>query len=230
LSDSSSSILEESSIYIKKSINKDSFNNKNRIRSISVNSNSANNKPKIKSNTSNLIQKKLTHNLYNSINLNTIKKENEKTKEKDVGTQSAVLLDNFLKEANARTNKKIEPAGKTFSGNFFTKYSGKKTVNNLKKYFGDKKPYLNGDKDIQDNIKNEKKINFNFYWSKRPLDKENTFFRKRTENLEVNPNIIDENKKFIFNKKEKEEKKTINSTENTIFDDDDEQRGRNVPH
>ena len=78
------------------------------------------------------------------------------------------------------------------------------------------------------------------YASKRPLDKENTFFRKKTQiNEKKNENINKKNINLnmskdingLINEKisPREEKKTI-TIESTILDENDELIGRNIPH
>ena len=85
---------------------------------------------------------------------------------------------------------------------------------------------------------NNKKINYkqNFYTSKRPMDKENNLFRKKTKNNEVKSICLKEkqNKNILINRNsgiiKEEEKKTINTIDNTIIDENEEKIGRNIPH
>ena len=239
-SNSSSSILDEpSSVYTKKSIGKETPINKNKVRSISVN-NSALNQTKRQLNTSPYANKN-----RNIASLN--KKRNisvltclttQKSGNINSTTQSVNFLNNILKETNKiELDRSMNNAGKTFTNNFFKKYTNNNNKNNnlnyLNNYFTASNNFLNKTRFIENN-RNGEKINLNYYASKRPVDKEKTFFRKKAQNNGIKPVNLKENKAInsIINKNDdnqKEDKNTI-TTENTILDDNEEIIGRNIPH
>ena len=231
---SSSSVLDEPSIYTKKSVPKETPNNNSRIRSISV-KNSNINKAKMKLNNTPIIKRNINKNLCKSINISSL--TNKKDSNDNVSKQSICFINSIINDNNKmENNKNINKAGKTFSNNFFKKYSNSNNnINFLNNYFTTSNVYLNNYKEIinNNNRKNGDKINFNFYASKRPIDEGKTFFRKKNKRKEIKLENRRDNKgiNVLLNKNndKKEEKKTI-TTENTILDDNEEIRGRNIPH
>ena len=243
-SNSSSSMIEEPTIYTKKSVQKEKTINKNnnRIRSVSVN-NTENNKNKIKLNNSPFIHRNVNKSINKKVNINVLNKQ--KATNNDLTSESINYMNNIIKDNNfLQTEKNINQAGKTFTSNFFKKYSNFNNHNysNINNFYSVKNNvYFNNRKVIEtNNKKNEDKNNFNFYASKRPLDKENTFFRKKIQiNEKKNENINKRNINLnmskdingLINEKisPREEKKTI-TIESTILDENDELIGRNIPH
>ena len=230
---SSSSVLDEPSIYTKKSVPKEAPNNNSRIRSISV-SNANINKAKMKLNNTPIIKRNIGKNLCKSINISSL--TNKKDSKDNMSKQSICFINSIINNNKMENNKNINKAGKTFSNNFFKKYSNSNNnVNFVNNYFTTSNAYLNNYKEIinNNNRKNGDKINFNFYASKRPKDEGKTFFRKKNKRKEIKPESRRDNKAInvLINKNDDkiEEKKTI-TTENTILDDNEEIRGRNIPH
>ena len=227
----SSFFFEEPSIYTKKSIQKETPIAKNKVRSISVH-NSAVNKSKFSFNNSPIGKRSINNSLKKSLNINVINKE-AKSKN-NIYSQSLNFLNSILQENKKIENERnITQAGKTFSNTFFKKYSTNNSANNLNNYFTNYSIYPKNHQDYENNKKNDYKINFNFYSSKRPTDKEYTFFRKKIQKNEIDPMNNNENKginTLIKKKTElKEENKTI-ITENTILDENEEIVGRKLPH
>jgi hypothetical protein len=235
-SNSSSSIIEEQSVYTKKPIQKESPNINNRVRSISVN-NPDTNKKKTKLHCSPMKNHKTNNKSLNKRpNINN-KITNVITTKNEFTPQSINYMNNIIKENNyLQTEKNISKAGNTFTTNFFNKYSnGNSNFNKINSFFkANNHIYFNSYKGIEANSKNnEDKMNINCYASKRPLDKESTLFRKKTQKIEnksINQNIEKKDLDNISkNLSPREEKKTI-TTDNTILDEDEEIIGRNFPH
>ena len=227
-SNSSSSIIEEPSVYTKNTLQKETIINQPRVRSISVNNAKKKNKMKMNSNgNSNNFNK-------NNINFNfspSIINVNELHKQKSTNYDSNIST---LKDSNSNKNIQIDKnirdqAGRTFTENFFKLNQN----NNINNYFTANSLYYNNFKGIN-NKKNDYKNKF--YKSKRPLDKENSLFRKRAKIDEIKPFNLKENHNinFLINKNsnfsKEEEKITINTVENTILDENEEIIGRNLPH
>ena len=233
-SNSSSSILEEPSVYTKKSIQKETPISHNKIRSISVN-NSTTNKSSIKLTKSPYCNKNIKKNPSKNLNINIVnKKKNNKTNNitsKDLFSQSIHFVNNILKDSNKiETENNINQAGKTYTNNFFKKYSNNNnnsSLNYLNNYFSNNTYFRN--KRNENNKRNEDSMNLNFYASKRPMDKDNTLFRKSLQKNEIKPINRNDRNENQENDTIKEEKKTIN-TENTILDENEEIIGRNIPH
>ena len=242
---SSSSVLDEPAIYTKKQIGKETPINKNRIRSISV-SNYNINKAKIKLNKTPIIKRNVNKSLNKNVNMSAL--SNKKDSIYNLSTQSINYMNIIVKDnSKIESDKNINKAGKTFTNNFFKKYSSsnsninntnKNNLNFLNNYFTASNAYLNNYREIINNSrKNDDKINFNFYTSKRPVDEGKTFFRKKNQKKETKPVNLQENRgiNILINKNKdkkeeiKEDKMTI-QTENTILDDNEEIRGRNLPH
>ena len=222
---SSSSILEEPSVYSKKSIQKDkeTIINQPRIRSISV-SNSIGNKGKINFNNSIYNNKRINEN----INCNNINKQ--KTTNYEIPKQTVYLMNSIIKENNnSQKDKIIKIPGKTFTKNFFNKNNN---INNINNYFTSKNNYFNNYKGID--LKKNNENNINFYSSKRPMENENINLFIKPKDDEKKPfNLKDKQNNNIINNENlniKEEKLTINSNENTIMDENEEVIGRNIPH
>ena len=231
-SNSSSSILEEPSIYTKKSVPKETPINKNKVRSISVN-NSVNNKSKIKLNNSPYYNKSINKSLSKNLNINILNKNDNNTKTNNLFSQSINFANNIIKDRNKiESDKNSDQAGKTFTNNFFKKYSNNNnSINYLNNYFTTTNNNYYKNKRNEINKRNDENMTVNFYASKRPLDKENTFFRKSMQKNEIKSKDNQSINSLINNKKDTitEEKKTIN-TENTILDENEEIIGRNLPH
>ena len=231
-SNSSSSIIEEPSVYTKNTLQKDTIINQPRVRSISVNNAIKNKKMKMNTNyntNTNINGSTTNKNNFNCnfnpniINLNALLKQ----KSSNYDSNIIILKDNNNKQ-NIQINKNINgQAGRTFSENFFKKNPN----NNANNYFTASSLYFNNYKGIN-NKKNDDKNNF--YKSKRPIDKENSLFRKRTKIEEIKPINLKENQNIFVNKNNsfaKEEVKiTINTIENTTLDENEEIIGRNLPH
>ena len=238
-SNSSSSVLEEPSIYSKKPIPKTSIIKKNKIRSLSVHNSNINN-PKIKINSSPIINRNINKSLNNNINLNIL--NNLKTpKTVKFSSQSVDFVNNILKKNNKNINQ--AQGGKSFTNDFYNQYYNKNNNSNnntlefLNNYFTAKNSYYNNLKEKEENKRNDAKINYNFYISKRPQDEEKSYFRKKIQKNEKKPiNIKDNQGKIILidkynnvNQKE-DEKSTIMSCGDTILDENEEIKGRNLPH
>ena len=227
-SNSSSSIIEEPSVYTKNTLQKDTIINQPRVRSISLNNAIKKNKMKMNSNgnSNNFNKNNINFNFNPSfINVKELNKQNSINYDSNIST---------LKDSNSNNNIQIDKnirdqAGRTFTENFFKQNSN----NNKNNYFIASSLYFNNYKGIN-NKKNDYKKNF--YKSKRPLDKENSLFRKRMKIDEIKPFNLKENpnKNFLINKNnnlcKEEEKITINTVENTILDENEEIIGRNLPH
>ena len=229
-SNSSSSIIEQPSVYSKKSVQKETLIN-NRVRSMSVNNSDIN---KNKMNSSPFNNRKLNKSINKKLDLNVINKKN-KTK-KDLYTESINFMNRIIKD-NIQTDKNFNRSGKTYSSNFFKKnsndYSNSNQINNF--FSINNNIYFNNHKPFEiNNKKNEDKNNYNLYSSKRQPNKENVLFRRRRiqKNEIKNLNLNENNDLNSLNNKKnnpKEENKTIIS-ENTILDENDEIMGRNIPH
>ena len=227
-SNSSSSIIEEPSVYTKNTLQKDTIINQPRVRSISLNNAIKKNKMKLNrnGNSNNFNKNNINFNFNPSIiNVKELNKQNSINYDSNIST---------LKDSNSNNNIQIDKnirdqAGRTFTENFFKQNSN----NNKNNYFIASSLYFNNYKGIN-NKKNDYKKNF--YKSKRPLDKENSLFRKRMKIDEIKPFNLKENpnKNFLINKNnnlcKEEEKITINTVENTILDENEEIIGRNLPH
>ena len=227
-SNSSSSIIEEPSVYTKNTLQKDTIINQPRVRSISLNNAIKKNKMKMNNNgnSDNFNKNNINFNFNPSfINVKELNKQNSINYDSNIST---------LKDSNSNNNIQIDKnirdqAGRTFTENFFKQNSN----NNKNNYFIASSLYFNNYKGIN-NKKNDYKKNF--YKSKRPLDKENSLFRKRMKIDEIKPFNLKENpnKNFLINKNnnlcKEEEKITINTVENTILDENEEIIGRNLPH
>jgi hypothetical protein len=223
-SNSSSSIIEEPSVYTKNTLQKDTIINQPRVRSISVNN--ALKKNKMKMNSNNCNKNNWNFNFRQSIiNINELHRQKSTNYDSNIST---------IKDSNSIKNIQIEKnirdqAGRTFTENFFKQNPN----NNINNYFTASSLYYNNYKGIN-NKKNDYKNNF--YKSKRPVDKENSLFRKRAKIDEIKPFNLKENhnKNFLINKNnnfsKEEEKITINTVENTILDENEEIIGRNLPH
>ena len=218
---SSSLIIEQPSIvFTEDKLKKDTIIKKPRVRSMSVNNLKHKGKSKISIN--NNINNNINTNPTNN-NLNILSKQNTKNYEPN----------NFnLKTNNYDINDKNNnnEAGRSFTESLYIRNQNNINMNNyltssssyFKKYIGI----------------NNKKINYkqNFYTSKRPMDKENNLFRKKTKNNEVKSICLKEkqNKNILINRNsgiiKEEEKKTINTIDNTIIDENEEKIGRNIPH
>ena len=236
-SNSSSSIIEEPSVYTKKSIHKETPIINNRVRSVSVNNSDVSKKKTkihcspMRSHKNNKSSNKRGINNAKLMNININTTKNQLT------TQSINFMNSVIKDNNfLQSEKNINKAGKTFTTNFFNKYANNSNYNKINNFFSNNNNiYFNNHKGYETNSKkNEDKINFNFYASKRPLDKDNTLFRKKTQinDKSQNGKINNEKKDLsLLGKKitPREEKKTI-TTENTILDEDEEIIGRNLPH
>ena len=236
-SNSSSSILEQPSIYTKKSIQRDTnVNNKNRVRSISVN-NAKINKSKMKITNTPNNNRNINKSLDKNTNINVL--SYQKTSKNNISNQSINYMNNIIKDNNKiDIDKSISNAGKTFTQTFFKKYSDNKNCNNLKylnNYFSASNNILNNYRKLNEsnkNINDKINYNYNYYASKRPLDRDNNIFRKKVQKIEKKPSNIKEGINEILNKRidiQKEDKKTIN-TENTILNENEEIIGRNLPH
>ena len=227
-SNSSSSIIEEPSVYTKNTLQKDTIINQPRVRSISVNNVIKKNKMKMNSNgnTNNFNKNNINFHFSPSIiNVNELHKQKSTNYDSNIST---------LKDSNNNKNIQIDKnirdqAGRTFTENFFKLNPN----NNINNYFTASSLYFNNYKGIN-NKKNDYKNKF--YKSKRPLDKENSLFRKRAKIDEIKPFNLKENhnKNFLINKNnnfpKEEEKMTINTIENAILDENEEIIGRNLPH
>jgi len=219
-SNSSSLIIEQPSIvYTDNKLEKDAIIKKPRVRSMSVNNlkHKGQNKISINNNINNNLKPNPT-----TINLNILSKQNSKNYE----------TNNFnLKTNNNDINNKniSNQSGRTFTESYKIR---SKNNNNMASYLVPSSSYFNKYKGINKKKNNDKQ---NFYTSKRPIDKENNLFRKKTKNNEVKPISLKENKNknILMNRntsllKEKE-KITINTIDNTILDENEEKIGRNIP-
>ena len=163
----------------------------------------------------------------------------QKTSKNNISNQSINYMNNIIKDNNKiDIDKSISNAGKTFTQTFFKKYSDNKNCNNLKylnNYFSASNNILNNYRKLNEsnkNINDKINYNYNYYASKRPLDRDNNIFRKKVQKIEKKPSNIKEGINEILNKRidiQKEDKKTIN-TENTILNENEEIIGRNLPH
>jgi alpha/beta superfamily hydrolase len=223
-SDSSSDTLEEPSVYTKKSLNlvqSMQSTNANKVRSISL-------KHMNKNNNNNNNYKKAVPFAMKKKNIKTVDKgSNAVNKPKlinnKISNQAFNFFNNIIKDNNIKSNKNISKTGKTFSNNFY-----KRNNNNLYNINSINVNTYDGTK------KNE---HIFFYSSKRPIDKENNFFRKNVKKDNVkNPNNNENNNNKIANlannnnkEKKKEERKNFDFTENTSLDENEEQKGKNLP-
>ena len=198
------------------------------------------NNPKIKINSSPIINRNINESLNNNINLNIL--NNLKTpKTVKFSSQSVDFVNNILKKNNKNINQ--AQGGKSFTNDFYNQYYNKNNNSNnntlefLNNYFTAKNSYYNNLKEKEENKRNDAKINYNFYISKRPQDEEKSYFRKKIQKNEKKPiNIKDNQGKIILidkynnvNQKE-DEKSTIMSCGDTILDENEEIKGRNLPH
>ena len=225
-SNSSSSIIEEPSVYTKNTLQKDTIINQPRVRSISLNNAIKKNKKNNNDNSNNINKNNINFKFSPSIiNLNVLLKQKSTNYDYNIFTK---------KESNNNKNIQVDKningqEGRTFTENFFKKNPN----NNINNYFTTSSLYFNNYTGIN-NKKNDDKTNF--YKSKRPVDKENGLFRKRTKIEEIKPLNLKENHdiNFLINKNnslvKEEEKITINTVENTILDENEEIIGRNLPH
>ena len=243
-SSSSSSIIEEPSIYTKKTIYKETPIINNIVRSVSV-KNSEDNKRKAKIHCSPKKNHKTHNKSLNKRSINNVKMtKTQNSTKNDLTAQSINYMNNVIKDNNfLQTDKNNSKAVKTFTINFFNKYTNNNNnynnYNKINTFFSvNNNNYFNNHKEIESrNKKNEDKINFNFCASKRPSDKDSSLFRKRTQKIEnklinININLNNEKKDLSLISKKlspREEKKTI-TTENTILDENEEIIGRNLPH
>ena len=223
-SDSSSDTLEEPSVYTKKSLNlvqSMQSTNANKVRSISL-------KHMNKNNNNNNNYKKAVPFVMKKKNNKTVDKgSNAVNKPKlinnKISNQAFNFFNNIIKDNNIKSNKNISKTGKTFSNNFY-----KRNNNNLYNINSINVNTYDGTK------KNE---HIFFYSSKRPIDKENNFFRKNVKKDNAkNPNNNENNNNKIANlannnnkEKKKEERKNFDFTENTSLDENEEQKGKNLP-
>jgi fermentation-respiration switch protein FrsA (DUF1100 family) len=217
-SNSSSLIIEQSSVvYTENKLKKDTIIKKPRVRSMSVNN--LKNKGKNQKRTNNNIISNLNTN-PTSINLNILSNLNSNNYKSNIFN----LKTNYNDMNDRNINSQVE---RTFTENYYKKNKN----NNMANYFISNSSYFNKYKGIK-NQKNADKQNY--YTSKRPIDKENNLFRKKSKNNEIKPISLKENKNKLMNRNssliKEEEKITINTIDNTILDENEEKIGRNIPH
>ena len=219
-SNSSSLIIEQPSIvYTDDKLEKDAIIKKPRVRSMSVNNlkHKGQNKISINNNINNNLKTSTT-----TVNLNILSKQNSKNYETNKYNLKTNSID--INDKNISNQ-----AGRTFTENYKIRI---KNNNNMVNYLVPSSSYFNKYKGINKKKNNGKQ---NFYTSKRPIDKENNLFRKKTKNNEVKPISFkkNQNKNILMNRNsgllKEEEKIIINTIDNTILDENEEKIGRNIP-